>query len=106
VPSLPAAVDVVLGWVVREATTNVLRHSSATEVTVALAVDPLRTRLTVADDGVGPTAPPGAGLAGLAERVAALGGRLESGPGPGRGFRLAAELPLTAGAAAEPVSSR
>jgi two-component system sensor histidine kinase DesK len=105
-PSLPAEVDAVLGWVMREATTNVLRHSSATTVTVALDVDPLRAVLTITDDGVGSAAPPGAGLAGLAERVAALGGQLHCGPAPGRGFRLAAELPLTAEAPAEPVPSR
>ena len=96
VPSLPAKVDAVLGWVVREATTNVLRHSAARSVTVELDTAGRTGRLTVTDDGVGSTAPSGAGLSGLAERVEALGGRLESGPAGTRGFRLAAVVPLGA----------
>jgi two-component system, NarL family, sensor histidine kinase DesK len=96
VPSLPAKVDAVLGWVVREATTNVLRHSAARSVTVELDTAGPTARLTVTDDGVGSTAPSGAGLCGLAERVEAVGGRLESGPAGARGFRLAAEVPLGA----------
>ena len=93
---LPAGVDAVLGWVVREATTNVLRHSGAREVTVELAADGNGVVLTVSDDGQGGAGTAGTGLSGLGERVAALGGHLEAGPGGGRGFRLAARLPLTA----------
>jgi two-component system sensor histidine kinase DesK len=100
---LPAAVDAVLGWVVREATTNVLRHSAARVVTVGLTTDDDDVVLTVSDDGQGGTASAGAGLSGLSERVTALGGRLEAGPSVGRGFRLAARLPLSASA---PVVSR
>jgi two-component system sensor histidine kinase DesK len=90
---LPAAVDAVLGWVVREATTNVLRHSRARTVTVELVPGPDDVRLTVTDDGRGDDGPWGAGLAGLAERVEALGGRLEAGRAPGHGFRLTAVVP-------------
>jgi two-component system sensor histidine kinase DesK len=102
VAPLPAKVDAVLGWVVREATTNVLRHSHARTVTVDLDATGRSARLTVTDDGVGGTAPSGAGLSGLAERVEALGGRLECGPAGARGFRLAAEVPL---GAVEPVAA-
>jgi two-component system, NarL family, sensor histidine kinase DesK len=102
---LPAAVDAVLGWVVREATTNVLRHSGARVVTVELRTDDDRVTLTVSDDGRGGAGTAGAGLSGLTERVAALGGRLEAGPAAGRGFRLAARLPTTP-ANAEPVAGR
>jgi two-component system sensor histidine kinase DesK len=91
---LPAAVDAVLGWVVREATTNVLRHSGAGSVAVDLAVAEDGVTLTVTDDGRGGSAPRGSGLAGLAERVAALGGRLGSGPAEGGGFRLTAVVPV------------
>jgi two-component system sensor histidine kinase DesK len=99
VPSLPGAVDAVLGWVVREATTNVLRHNAARAVTVDLTVTEDGATLTVTDDGRGPTGGTGAGLAGVAERVAALGGTVESGPAhdgraTGRGFRLRAVLPV------------
>jgi two-component system sensor histidine kinase DesK len=101
VPALPGAVDAALGWVVREATTNVLRHSRARSVTVELAEDGVRASLTVTDDGTGPGpgAPgpgraPGSGIAGLTERVVALGGQLIAGRVDGGGYRLHAQLPL------------
>jgi two-component system sensor histidine kinase DesK len=53
---LPGAVDAVLGWVVREATTNVLRHSGARSVTVDLLHGPDDVTLTVTDDGNGASA--------------------------------------------------
>ena len=90
---LPGVVDAVLGWVVREATTNVLRHSGARSVTVGLTTTDDEVVLTVTDDGRGGSGAPGTGLAGLAERVEALGGRLEAGPVDGRGFRLAVVVP-------------
>jgi two-component system, NarL family, sensor histidine kinase DesK len=93
---LPGAVDAVLGWVVREATTNVLRHSAARTMTVDVRSGEDDVVLTVTDDGRGTAAPRGTGLSGLAERVAALGGRLETGPARAGGFRLAATVPLTA----------
>ena len=46
-PTLPGAVDAVLGWVVREATTNVLRHSGARTVTVTVGTDDDGAALTV-----------------------------------------------------------
>jgi two-component system, NarL family, sensor histidine kinase DesK len=104
---LPGAVDAVLGWVVREAATNVLRHSGARSVTVDLVPGDGDVTLTVTDDGTGAAAGvTGAGLAGLAERVQALGGRLAAGPAGSSGFRLAATLPLTAPVAQETVRSR
>ncbi len=104
-PALPGAVDAVLGWVVREATTNVLRHSGARSVTVTVGTDDDGAALTVTDDGHGlaehSSGPAGAGLSGIEERLAALGGRLETGPGPGgRGFRLRARVPVGAAVAA------
>ena len=101
-PTLPGAVDAVLGWVVREATTNVLRHSGARTVTVTVGTDDDGAALTVTDDGRGVggggASPAGAGLSGLRERLAALGGRLDAGPAPGGGFRLCARVPVAAGA--------
>ncbi|MGY1631192.1 sensor histidine kinase [Geodermatophilus sp. SYSU D01186] len=98
-PPLPGPVDAVLGWVVREATTNALRHSGARTVTVDVAVTDGEVALTVADDGRGPAgevAGSGAGLAGLEERLAQLGGRLEAGPVPAGGFRLCARVSAAA----------
>ncbi len=100
VPVLPGGVDAALGWVVREATTNVLRHSGAARVTVELTEDGVRAVLTVTDDGAGTgerltvLGGYGAGLAGLRERVAALGGELAAGPVDGGGYRVRAEVPL------------
>jgi two-component system, NarL family, sensor histidine kinase DesK len=96
VPTLPGPVDAALGWVVREATTNVLRHSGARAVTVTLSDDGAEAVLTVADDGRGPSddTEPGSGLAGLSERVGALGGGLTGGAGRDGGYELRAVLPL------------
>ncbi|MEX5718949.1 sensor histidine kinase [Geodermatophilus maliterrae] len=96
VPALPGAIDAALGWVVREATTNVLRHSGARAVTVSLTEDGVEAVLTVADDGRGPAddTEPGSGLTGLAERVGALGGALTGGAGRDGGYQLRAVLPL------------
>lgn len=96
--ALPLTAQSVLGWVVREATTNVLRHSEAGRCTVTLRLDGGQARLTVENDGVtGPAADrdhPGTGLLGLRERLAAHGGGLATPPAdPGR-FRLTASLPL------------
>ncbi|NEK86652.1 sensor histidine kinase [Blastococcus saxobsidens] len=103
---LPGPVDAVLGWVVREATTNVLRHSDARSVTVSFSAGETGVELSVSDDGRGGDAPAGAGLSGLAERVAAVGGRLEHGPADGRGFRLTAAVPLAGPVAAGRVAAR
>jgi two-component system, NarL family, sensor histidine kinase DesK len=101
VPVLPGTVDAALGWVVREATTNVLRHSGAGRVTVDLTEDGGQAVLTVTDDGAGAAervtvlrGSPGSGLAGLRERVGALGGELAAGPLDGGGYRVRAAVPL------------
>jgi two-component system sensor histidine kinase DesK len=103
---LPDAVDAVLGWVIREATTNVLRHSGARSVTVDLTRHSDDVTLSVTDDGHGAAGEAGTGLTGLAERVAALGGRLVTGSAGSSGFRLTAAVPLTAALVQEPVGSR
>jgi len=87
----------VLGWVVREATTNVLRHGDAALCDISLNVERDRVVLTVQNDGASAAAPGrGSGLAGLHERLAAVGGTLEAGPADGGRFRLVAEVPLSA----------
>lgn len=87
--------EALLGWVVREAVTNVVRHSHATrcEITVESAEE--RVRLTVTDNGTGTavTTTDGTGLTGLTERLAAAAGSLTAGPTPGGGFTVTAELP-------------
>jgi two-component system sensor histidine kinase DesK len=95
---LPGALDEVpgerrelFGWVVREGVTNVVRHSSAQRVRVAVS----RTTVEVVDDGrgCGDIVAGGHGLQGLRERLAEVGGRLEAGPVDAGGFRLFAEVP-------------
>jgi len=97
VPVLPGPVDATLGWVVREATTNVLRHSGARRVVVTLTEDGVSATLTVTDDGRGPAedTAPGSGLLGLRERTTAVDGTLVGGAADGGGgYRLAATVPL------------
>lgn len=97
---LPTAVQSALGWVVREATTNVLRHGDAGHCRVSLRVKGARVVLTVENDGVErdsvPSTPSskGSGLAGLRERLSAVDGTLEAGPVDGDLFRVVAEVPL------------
>lgn len=103
---LPSEVQSALGWVVREATTNVLRHGDAGRCTVALRVREGSVVLTVENDGVaGPGGRGGSGLAGLRERLAAVDGSLEAGPVGTDGFRLVAEVPLTRVAGVSGVTS-
>jgi two-component system, NarL family, sensor histidine kinase DesK len=101
---LPGPVDAVLGWVVREAVTNVLRHSGARTVTVVVATGKDDVVLEFADDGRGSAAAPGAGLSGLRERVQRLGGELTTSGDDG--FRLTARLPLTAPVGTDRVGAR
>ncbi|MER5364446.1 sensor histidine kinase [Streptomyces sp. NPDC002722] len=100
-PPLAPQTEALLGWVVREAVTNVVRHSHATTCSFVLDGTAEWVRLTVTDDGSGPgrdaPATPGiggTGLTGLTERLAASGGSLRAGPAPGRGFVVTAELPV------------
>ena len=91
---LPAAVQVALGWVVREAVTNVLRHSRATTCTIALHAAGGEAELWVVNDGADEADRRwGNGLTGVAERLDAAGGRL-SARRDGDRFELTATLPV------------
>ncbi|MET9083836.1 histidine kinase [Streptomyces sp. NPDC004237] len=97
---LPAEVQSALGWVVREATTNVLRHGDAGRCAVGLRIREGYVVLTVENDGV--VVRPrdaggggGSGLAGLRERLAVVDGTLEAGPVRTDGFRVVASVPLS-----------
>ncbi len=93
---LPAPVEEAAAWVVREATTNVVRHAKANRCRIALDHEAGRLVVQVCDDGVaaGYRAPlsPGGGLSGLTERVEALGGVLHAGPVDGW-FTVRASIP-------------
>jgi signal transduction histidine kinase len=93
---LPSGVELSVYRIVQEALTNTLKHSEPSNVTVTLAFRNARLELEVVDDGT-PTlgsAAPGQGLVGMRERVALLGGELETGQRDGGGFRIAAHLPV------------
>jgi len=93
---LPVEVDLAATRIIREALTNVHRHSGTNEATLTITHDSGRITIEVTDDGPGAsyTEGSGFGIRGMRERAAALGGSLEAGPRPGGGFRVAAELPL------------
>ncbi|MFG1948847.1 sensor histidine kinase [Nonomuraea sp. NPDC048826] len=93
---VPVEVDLAATRIIREALTNVARHSAAGEATLAVAADDGRVLIRVDDDGPGVpfTEGSGYGLVGMRERATALGGSLEAGPRPEGGFRVLASLPL------------
>jgi two-component system, NarL family, sensor histidine kinase DesK len=100
--TLPPEIAAVLAWTVREGVTNVIRHSRARVCRIRLTHQPGRAGVEVINDGGRRADPPsaarrGLGLAGLRERVTALGGQMEVGPlnrGDQDTFRLWVELPL------------
>ncbi len=81
--------------IVREALTNVVRHSGAETASVGLHREGDALRIDVADDGVGTMLTrPGAGIRSMRDRAELLGGTLSLGPGPrGRGTIVTARLP-------------
>lgn len=101
VDDIPSDLGGLFGWVVREGVTNVVRHSRAKRVRITLD----GRAIEIVDDGRGspaggPAEVAGHGLSGLAERAAAFGGRLVTGPADGpddgasaSGFRLRVEVP-------------
>jgi two-component system sensor histidine kinase DesK len=95
---LPPEVSELFGYVIREAVTNVVRHSGATWCVVTVDAE----AVTVSDDGRGCAKPgscSGSGLQGLAHRLGAAGGSLLVEPRPGggtvvRGQRQPAVVPV------------
>ena len=100
---LPDPVDSVAAWVLREATTNVVRHAQATNCRIELSRAGEDVVLEIRDDGVGVSGESevswGGGLTGLAERVALAGGVLRTRTDEGW-FAVRAVLPETAPEAA------
>jgi signal transduction histidine kinase len=96
VPSerLPAPVEAAIYYVVSEALANVAKYAQASSVTVEVAHTDGRAVVAVADDGVGGADQErGSGLRGLADRVAALDGRLHVDSPPGGGTRIHVDIP-------------
>jgi two-component system sensor histidine kinase DesK len=96
--SLPASVDTLFGWALREGVTNVLRHSTATWCTIAVIRQDPVYRLVVENDRASPASPGGpgrGGLAGLAARAEALDGTVQGSAISAGHFRLAVEVPTS-----------
>ncbi|MEU0564357.1 histidine kinase [Nonomuraea sp. NPDC005983] len=95
---LPDGVAPVLAYAVREAVTNVLKHSMATYCEITLRFTDAMAELQVRNDGVARRqgADVGSGLTGMGERVAAVGGKMTALPTGDGAFVLtvAVSLPL------------
>lgn len=93
VAAVPPEVTLAAYYVVAEALSNAVKHAAATRISVVVRDTAAALTVEVVDDGRGGAqARPGSGLAGLRDRVEALGGTLRiSGT---EGTRVAAELPL------------
>ena len=84
-----------LSMALREAVTNIIRHSGATRCRVDLTVEGRNWRLSVVDNGRGAKGPVlSSGLVGMRERVRAMGGEATWSTAPGHGFSLMLTAPL------------
>jgi len=95
---LSPVVEITLYRIVQEALNNVLKHAQASSASIELKVGPQRVSCTIRDNGVGLAAEciqhsDGLGLAGIRERLNALGGSLHFASRPKRGTALRAEVP-------------
>ena len=101
---VPVAADLTAYRVIQESLTNVRKHAGPTTVEVRLAYQPDTLRLVIDNSaarhstaaGVACDNRSGHGLVGMRERVTALGGTLHAGRRPDGGYRVTANLPLTA----------
>jgi signal transduction histidine kinase len=96
---LPQSLELSTYRIVQEALTNTIRHAGGARSQVTIRYGERELEIAVDDDGPGPPVgprdgPPGHGLIGMRERVAALGGDLDTGAGSGGGFVVHATLPL------------
>ncbi len=91
---VPAEEDSVLAWCLREAVTNVVKHSGARRCEVSLSRHNGLFSLSISDDGGGAASlDGGSGLAGMRERVERAGGTFEVANGAGRGVKLTVAIP-------------
>jgi two-component system sensor histidine kinase DesK len=93
---LPHDRETVLALSLREAATNVRRHSGATGVIIRVRKEDAAVVMEVVDDGRGGRIIPGNGLNGMRERLDTVGGTLAVIPNPDKGMLLRASVPLAA----------
>ncbi len=94
--SLPTEVENGVAMIVREAVTNIHRHSGARHAVIEIQKDAESVLLVVRDDGKGGITRRGNGLTGIGERVRSLAGTLDIESLPGKGTVVSARLPLPA----------
>jgi signal transduction histidine kinase len=106
---LPAAVDLTAYRIIQESLTNTIRHAGPATAAVSLVYHHDELCIDVTDTGRGQPATAasggGHGLVGMRERAAAVGGVVETGPGPAGGYQVAARLPLGGRLADQPPGS-
>jgi signal transduction histidine kinase len=89
------AVEATAYFVASEALANIEKHASASRAWITVSVEGDRLRLQIRDDGQGGVdVSKGSGIVGLADRVSAVGGRLEVASRPGHGTTIEAVIPL------------
>jgi signal transduction histidine kinase len=89
----PASIEAIAYFVVAEALTNVAKHSRAATAQVRVERHGDKLGIVIRDDGTGGADLAGQGLAGLADRVAGVDGRLSIDSPPGGGTVIRVELP-------------
>ncbi len=93
--ALPAPVEAAVYFVCAESLANVIKYAQASTAAVTVTVTDGIARVVVSDDGVGGADPArGTGLAGLADRVEAIGGTLRVTSSVGAGTLVSAEIPV------------
>jgi len=91
----PEPVEIAAYYVASEALANAMKHAQASRIEISLAAREGGLLLSVRDDGVGGADPArGSGLAGLADRVEALGGSIQLSSPAGAGTHITVDLPL------------
>jgi len=93
-PPMPAWIEAGLAMVLREAVTNIARHAQANEAMISLVSAPDAVMMEVVDDGRGGVSVNGNGLAGMRERVLALGGEMQIDSPKGQGTCLKIRIPV------------
>ncbi|MGW5155402.1 sensor histidine kinase [Nonomuraea wenchangensis] len=96
--AVPAITAIAVHRVVQESLANTLKHAGAGKAEVTIGYRPRSIIVEVTDDGRsvpdGADVAEGHGLAGMRERVSALGGALTAGPVAGGGFAVRADIPV------------
>lgn len=91
----PEPVEIAAYYVVSEALANTMKHAQASRIEILLTTRDTSLLLSVRDDGVGGADPArGSGLAGLADRVEALGGSIHIHSNAAAGTHITVDLPL------------